>query len=572
MSRFDYLKQPPFSLTDDGIRWVCDTLDGMGVEEKIGQLFHLVTYSAEETELRRILETYHPGGMMLRAMPAEDAVRVCRVLQTHSRIPMLISANLEAGGDGVVQGGTNVGPNLMIGATGDPTLAGLQGKIAAREGYSVGVNHAFAPVIDLDLNFRNPITNTRTYGSDPAFVAEAGAAFVEAVQAQGMAATLKHFPGDGVDERDQHLVSSVNTLSTEEWDATYGQVWRRCIGAGALTVMVGHILQPAWSRALSPGIRDADILPASLAPELLRGLLRERLGFNGMIITDASTMAGMCIPMDRRLAVPRAIAAGCDMFLFTKNLDEDYAFMREGVKSGILTPERLDEAVSRILGVKAALRLAERRADGSLLPRQEEAARVVGCADHRAAERLCADRGITLVKNRDHLLPLSPVFHRRVLLYTLTSGISAFGNGGGEDVARAMAEALRNEGFRVTVFQPAEGFEGLMTPYSDIADRYDLILYAANLATQSNQTTVRITWENPMGANCPSYLSVVPTVFVSFANPYHLLDVPRIGTFVNAYRFKDVTVRAVIDKLLGRSAFHGKSPTDPFCGKWDTTL
>ena len=101
--------------------------------------------------------------------------------------------------------------------------------------------------------------------------------------------------------------------------------------------MVGHIMQPAYSRALVPGIRDEDILPATLAPELLRGLLRGKLGFNGMIITDSSTMAGMCVPMDRRVAVPRAIAAGCDMFLFTKNIDEDYGYMKAGLENGILT-------------------------------------------------------------------------------------------------------------------------------------------------------------------------------------------------------------------------------------------
>ena len=572
MPCYDLLREPPFSLPQESVDWVKTTLEALSDEEKIGQLFHLVTYSSDEDALRKICETYRPGGMMARTMPLEEACRVTNCLQKYAKIPMLISANFEAGGDGMISEGTNVGPNLLVAATGDPDMARSQGMVAAREGRAVGANYAFAPVVDIDLNFRNPITNTRTYGSDPAFVAAAGEAFVREVQSHGMATSVKHFPGDGCDERDQHLVTSINSLSCEEWDNTYGMVYRRVIAAGALTVMVGHIMQPAYSRALSPGIRDEDILPASLAPELLRGLLREKLGFNGLIITDASTMAGMCIPMDRREAVPRAIAAGCDMFLFTKNIDEDYRYMREGLARGVLTRERLDEAVMRILALKAALHLPEMAADGSIFVDPAQAKTVVGADAHREIERECADRGVTLVKDTAHLLPLSPEKHRRVLLYGLSSGESAFGTGGGEDIESAFAQALRAEGFSVEVFRPAKGFEGLMTPYEDVVGRFDLIIYVANLVTRSNQTVVRIEWANPMGANCPSYLSSVPTVFISFANPYHLLDVPRIRTFVNAYKFKDATVRAVIDKLLGRSPFRGVSPSDPFCGRWDTRL
>ena len=572
MPNYELLKKAPFSLGEASVAWVRETLQGMSEDEKIGQLFHLVTYTSDEETLRTLCETYKPGGMMSRTLPLEEACRVSNALQRYSRIPMLISANFEAGGDGMVAEGTNVGPNMMIAATADPDNARRQGEIAAEEGMAVGANYAFAPVVDIDYNFRNPITNTRTYGSDPAFVAAAGEAFTRAVQAKGMAVSVKHFPGDGCDERDQHLVTSINSLSTEEWDKTYGMVYRRSIEAGALTVMVGHIMQPAYSRALVPGIRDEDILPATLAPELLGGLLRGKLGFNGLIITDASTMAGTCIPMDRRVAVPRAIAAGCDMFLFTKNIDEDYAFMKAGLESGILTRERLDEAVMRILGLKAALRLPEKRADGSIFVSLEKAREVVGCPRHREVEREITDCGVTLVKNREDLLPIRPEKHRRILIIGLRGGESAFGTGGGEDIEAATAEALRKEGFEITIFKPAKGFEGLMTPYADIVGRYDLILYVSNLVTKSNQTTVRIEWASPMGANCPNYLSAVPTVFVSFANPYHLLDVPRVKTYINAYKFKAVSVQAVVDKLLGRSPFLGVSPVDAFLGKWDTHL
>jgi beta-N-acetylhexosaminidase len=202
----------------------------------------------------------------------------------------------------------------------------------------------FAPIIDIDRNFRNPITNTRTFGSDPEMVKRCGEAYVKAVQAEGVAACIKHFPGDGCDERDQHLVTTVNDLSCEDWMAAYGAAYKAGIEAGSLTAMVGHIMQPAWSRRLSAqyhlNLRDEDMLPASLSRELLQGLLRGVLGFNGLICSDASVMAGFCIPMERRRAVPACIAAGCDMFLFTRNMDEDIHFMEDGVENGTLSAER----------------------------------------------------------------------------------------------------------------------------------------------------------------------------------------------------------------------------------------
>ncbi len=572
MPEFDLLKKPPFSLDNSQLSWVRETLASMDEDDKIGQLFHLITYTDNEGYLAMLCGKYRPGGVMCRTFTIQEACNTTNRFQKYARIPMLISANFEAGGDGMIDVGTNVGPNMMIAATGDVEAARLQGEVCAREGAAVGANYTFAPVIDIDMNFRNPITNTRTYGADADFVAQAGAAFTQAVQSHGMCVSIKHFPGDGVDERDQHLVTSSNDLSCEDWDATYGKAYRAGIEAGAMTVMVGHIMQPAWSKALNPALRDEDLLPATLSRELLQGLLRGKLGFNGMIITDSSTMAGFCIPMARSKALPLSVMAGCDMFLFTKNIDEDYGYMKAGLADGTLTRERLDEAVMRILGLKAALRLHEKKADGSIFVDPEEARRIVGCPAHKEIERDVADRSVTLVKNLDNLIPISPEKHPRVLLYPLSMGANDFGTGGGEDIGAIFKEALEKEGFRVDIFVGGKGFEGMAEPVSAITENYDLLIYVSNLATKSNQTTVRIEWASPMGANCPNYVNVVPTVFISFANPYHLLDAPRIRTYINAYKFKDATVQAVVEKLLGRSQFQGKNPVDPFCGKWDAHL
>jgi beta-N-acetylhexosaminidase len=563
------LKAKPFNLDDAGVAWVEATLASMTMEDKIGQLFCLAVGSPDEVELTNFLKT-RPGGAMCRPMEAASTVKAVGFLQKNSRIPMLIAANLEKGGTGAAHEGTTIGSELQVAATNDPAIAGRLGTVCGREGGAVGINWSFSPIIDIDRNFRNPITNTRTFGADPKRVLQMGIQYVEALQAEGLAASIKHFPGDGMDERDQHLVSSINSTTCEEWDATYGAAYKACIEAGALTVMVGHILHPAYSRKLNPNLADEDILPATLSYELCTGLLRQQLGFNGLIVSDASTMAGMMISMPRGKAVPQVIAAGCDMFLFTRCLEEDVEFMRQGIKSGIVTAARLEEALKRILGLKAALGLHKKNAD-RLAPKLDEALKVLGNPEHVAWARDCADKAITLVKEEKGVLPLSPSRYRKVLFYPIESeqGIAYSVRAG---VVDEFERRLVQEGFEVEQFVPKPGFEGMMDRFTAIAGKYDLIVYLANISTKSNQTTVRIEWQQPMGANVPAYMTSVPTIFISVENPYHLLDAPRVRTYINTYCSTDVVLDALVDKLMGRSAFKGINPVDPFCGKWDTRL
>jgi beta-N-acetylhexosaminidase len=282
-------------------------------------------------------------------------------------------------------------------------------------------------------------------------------------------------------------------------------------------------------------------------------------------------MAGMTIPMSREKAVPLAIAAGCDMFLFTKNLEEDYEYMRKGIETGIITKERLEDALTRILGVKVALKLPRKQAQGELYPPYDTALRNIGTKQHKAWARECADKAITIVKEEPGLLPVTPSRYKKVLFYDIESqqGVAYSVRAG---VAEKFKELLEKEGFDIDVFKPASGFEGLFNRYEDIPNKYDLIIYLANMATKSNQTTVRIEWAQPMGANVPVYMEVVPTIFISVENPYHLIDVPRVKTYINTYSSSDEVLEALVEKLSGRSEFKGKSPVDAFCGMWDTRL
>lgn len=562
------LKGRPFYLNDEDITWVQKTLAEMSIEEKAGQLFCVLLKNDSKETLDYVFNLMNPGGFMYRIMPLKNAINASREVVGRSRIYPLIAANLEKGGNGIVEEGTLVGAPLEIAATDDVEMAERLAEVCAREAKAVGANWSFAPIIDIDTNFRNPITNTRTFGSDPDRVARMGAAYVKTIQKLGLAATIKHFPGDGQDERDQHLVTSINDLDCETWMNTYGKVYKAGIETGVLAVMAGHIMQPAWEKAINPNLRDEDLMPGSLSKELLQGLLRERLGFNGLIVTDATTMAGFMLAMGRERAVPETIARGCDMFLFARNLEEDYQFMLEGIRKGIITEKRLDEAVTRILALKAALGLHKKTLDIS----EEEAKMVIGCKEHRQWASDVADQAITLVKEEKGVLPITPSKYRRILLYRIEPKEEGYSIYKVSPAIEQIKHKLIAEGFEVYEFVPEPYGEGFTTKYKDMVARYDLMLYIANLATKSNQTVVRIEWKQPMGADCGLYINDVPTVFVSLENPYHLLDFPRVRTYINCYSGNEAVVDQLIEKLTGRSEFKGKNPVDPFCGKWDARL
>ena len=559
--------QKPFNLTESDVKWVKDTLGGMTTDEKIAQLFCLCGRMGTDEEVDQILSVGEPCGLMYRPFTTEQAVNFTKILKNRMKLPMLIPANLEKGGNGIVTEGTMLGSPTEIAATDDVETARRLGIICGREAKAVGANWAFAPIIDIDYNFRNPITNTRTFGSCPERVKEFGKAYVEEIQKLGLAASIKHFPGDGCDERDQHLVTSINDLSCEEWDKTYGAAYKASIDAGSLTVMIGHIMQPAYTRFFNPEIKDEDMLPGSLSKELMLDLLRGKLGFNGLICTDACSMAGFTTAMARDKSVPTSIANGADVFLFPKNYAEDFGFMKKGLEDGILTAERLDEAVTRILALKAALNLNKEKE----LPTLESAMKVVGCAEHKKWAQECADKAVTLVKEEKGVLPLTPDKFKRIL-YCPIEGEQGVAYSVKAGVCDHFKELLSGEGFEVTTFTPPQGMEGMSAKYMEVVNNYDAIIYCLNLATKSNQTVVRVEWAQPMGANCPHYINSVPTIVVSVENPYHLLDMPRVKTFINGYSSTDETITAIVEKLVGRSEFKGINAVDPFCGKWDTRL
>ena len=555
-------KANPFFLDDEKIRWVEETYDNMTLDEKIGQLFCPIIFTKDKQELENFIDKYHIGGMLYREGPGQEIRDAHKILQEASKIPLLTASNLEYGGNGSAVEGTYYGRQMLVAATNDTDSAYRLGKISCREGAAVGVNWAFAPVVDIDRNYHNPIMNVRTFGDDVQRVIDMGTAYIKAAKEEGVATAVKHFPGDGIDERDQHLLTSVNSLSVSKWDESYGRIYEAMIEAGTLSIMAGHIALPSYEDFYE-GKEVNKVIPATLSPNLLKKLLRDKLGFNGLITTDATPMVGFCCACDRETAVPMTIESGCDVFLFNRNIDEDYEYMHRGYEKGILSDARLEEAVKRILATKAALGLNTKKKKGTLVP-EEDALKVLNCKEHDRWARECADKGVTLVKDTQNLLPISPVKHKRILLQILGEYES------NDRVQSFFVDKLTKEGFDVTVYVK-EGFEVMDDSVAKLKERYDLVMYVANIETASNHTVARINWHTMfgLGTNMPWMVYEMPVMFISVGNPYHLLDAPMVKTFINGYCNSEYVMSAVIDKIMGRSPFKGVSPIDPFCGRQD---
>ena len=259
------------------------------------------------------------------------------------------------------------------------------------------------------------------------------------------------------------------------------------------------------------------------------------------------------------------------MFLFTKNLEEDLAFMKAGYERGVFDAARLDEAVTRILALKASLGLAEATAK-DLHRDPDTATAALGNETYRAWSREVADRAITLVKEETGIFPITPKRFPRVLFYaTENLGRAQLPMDNPANPNARFLQMLRDAGFEVTLFVPQKVTEGAQPSVNELKSKYDLIIYS--MAKKPNyQVLTRIKWDEPQGASIPIYCHTIPTVFVSFENPYYLLDVPHMRTYINCYSDTRTTMEALLDKMMGKRPFCGVSPVDAFCGKWETRV
>jgi beta-N-acetylhexosaminidase len=547
-----FLSRPPFNLDARAAAWVRAAFRALSTGEKVGQLFNFLSRGTDPDELAR-LERLRPGGITRYFGPDAESERArIASAQKAAAIPLLVSADLE-GSRMSLPFGTQLPNPLALAAIDNLEMTAEISRIIAEEANFVGLNWSFTPVIDINRAFRSSIVATRSFGADVDRICRHAVAHIETLQRHRIAATAKHWPGEGYDDRDQHLVTTINPLSMAEWDATFGKLYRTAIETGVLSVMSAHIALPEFVRSQLPDAGVEAFRPASISKLLNIDLLRGRLGFNGLIVSDASEMAGLTSWCRARAAKWQLIAGGCDMILFSRAPEEDLAAVQAAVEDGRISAQRFEDAVLRVLALKAALGLHD-----------TASARPAG-AISRASDRAIADaalrRAPTLVKDVQGLLPINPQRHRRVLV--ISGGIISPLHS--EPQIFKLPEMLSAEGFEVTVHtqQPAVDPAG-----------FDLVLYLLGEETLLTRGRVFLDWARLGGdfvGAMRRYWHDIPTVMISFGYPYHLYDAPRAPTYINAYCTIDEMQAAVVDLLMGRHPWNRNSPVDPLCGLGDAS-
>ncbi|CYU02828.1 glycosyl transferase family protein [Streptococcus suis] len=586
------LRKKPYSLDEEAISWIEENIAQMTLDEKIGHLFVNMGSQRTEEYLTGVLNDYKIAAVRYNPGPAADIWEQNYILQTKSKIPLLIAANTESGGNGAVTDGTKIGDEIKIAATTDPHYAYEMGKVAGLEAAAVGCNASFAPIMDLSRNWRNPIIANRTWGANVDQVIELSKEYMRGIMEHGIVPFAKHFPGDGIDERDHHLSFASNPMTKSEWMETFGRIYCEMAEAGLPGIMAGHIHLPNVEKEMHPERELDDMLPASLNKTLLDELLRGELGYNGAIVTDASHMIGMTASMPRRELLPTAIEAGCDLFLFFNDPEEDLRWMKEGLENGLLSEERLHDALRRTLGLKAKLGLHqfEGRRQEIMLPK-EEALALIGRDEAKQLAKEVADKAITLVKaKQEGIFPVKPERYKRILLVEVDGYKGGFGamiNAGKKRAADTLKELLEARGHQVSIWENTEARIAKLPeeerpaaianvyaskrPIAEITDNYDLIINLVDV--NSGGTTQRIIWPAAKGTpDQPFYVHEIPTIVVSVQHPFALADMPQVATYINAYDGLPVTLEALVAKLAGESDFTGVSPVDAYCGLLDTRI
>ena len=588
------LRAKPYCLSDADIAWVESTIAGMSDEEKVGQLFWQLTASQEEDYLKELMEKYHLGGCRYNGMPGAKVLEQNRTLQKYAKIPVFIACNPENGGNGVCSDGTFVSSQVKLGATGKPEYAQAMGRVSGAQIAATGCNMAFAPVADITYNWECEEILSRAYGNDPQLVATMSHAYMQGLfETEGVASCAKHFPGNGQDYRDAHLSNNVNHFGLEKWMQTYGHVYKTLIDGGLQAIMGGHILMPEYMKELYPDITPQQLRPATLCPEIMTGLLRDKLGFNGMVVTDASHMVGMTNQMKRKDMLPLAINSGCDMFLFFNDPDEDFASMLDAYRSGVISEARMTEALMRILGLKAAMGLNKKTLD-QLCPSEEVMQAALDNAEFKALSPAVSRDALTLVKYRQEgVLPLSPEKTKRVMIVNVKgadgpmAALMAMAMGGSKDrktPAQKLQERLCAKGFEAFIYESpldkmkqmiAAGEKPSMNLYfagknaiADFVAGQDLVITLFNVPNGHPAFGL-----SKGGGEIPWYVHELPVVGISVSKPTMLADCPMLQTYINTYDANDDTLDALVDALMaGPEAFKGSDPIDAYCGMIDTYM
>lgn len=527
----------------------------LSLREKIGQTVCVLaddaTQKKEYGSLKAFLDKYPIGAIFTGAMAflhPEIEVTAAKLMtqianyQQNSKVPLLTVDDMESGPGLLLKGLPHFPHQMAVGAANSEKLAYEYGKCLALGAKSVGVNWLLTPVADLSLNPFNPDVHVRGFSDNPALASRLLAAMVRGMQDNGIAATLKHFPGDGVDYREQHLVTSTNSLSAEKWMSTFGKVFQDSIDQGASSIMTGHITLPAFQKKTVDGL----YLPASISDELVVDLLKDKMNFGGVVVTDALCMGGLKKwTKDTADSAVQCLMAGNDMMLWPDL--EYFDRIEAAIKNGEMSEERLDDAVNRIWKMKEKLGVFE--------PEKIAVARTPEEINDEltAMSRKVAEKAVTLVCDKKNMLPISPDKYKTILIVGVTPNKQYY------EQLETLRSELESKGFDVSlrhnVQYEADGWE------DRYSQGYDLIIWALNRFPQ-----------RPFGGmdffvdECFSIWGALcdrkeDTIVVSLASPYSYNEYfLQANVFINTFSYVKESQKALARALVGEIPFNTFSP------------
>ncbi len=519
----------------------------MTLEEKVGQMV-AIPYtgrffnrdSEEIARLEHLIVNRKVGGMILYAGSVYETAFLTNACQRWAEIPLLIASDLERGLGNQIQGTTHFPPLMALGAIGEEDYVYRIGEITAREARAIGIHLTYAPVVDVNINPDNPIINVRSFGESPEDVSRLAALFIKGCQDHGLLTTAKHFPGHGDTDKDSHLELPRVSGDLARLENVELYPFRKAIEAGVSVIMTAHLYLPA----LDP----TPDLPATLSPLIITHLLREELGFEGLIVSDAMTMDGITKLYSPQDAAVKAVQAGVDMILKTPATEDVIDALIESVKTGEISEQRIDDSVGRILEAKARLGLHKRK-----LVKIDALDRILGSKTHLQLAQQAYEGAITLVKNDEKVLPLSDP-DQKIAVFSLSS------DPGGYYAGRTLVDELEDRFPElVSFYAEATTGEKYLEEGKKLAEDADVLIFALFSARLARKGSVDLSLDHIQLVH-EAASGETPVVVISFGSPYFLRHFPEVDSYLCVYRYTREAQITAARALLGEIDIKGRLP------------
>lgn len=542
----------------------------MTPDEKVGQLVHVginARFANQESaffkNLKRDVVENKVGGIIFFGAPIYETTHIANRMQEAAKTPLLMSLDAETGIGMRFEDATNFPWAMAVTATGDPEFARRMGVVTGREARAIGIQHVYAPVLDVNNNADNPVINVRSFGEDPTDVARFGSAFAQGVQSQKVIATAKHFPGHGDTAVDSHRGLPIIDLPKSRLDSLELVPFKKAIDDGIASVMIAHIALPQVdgeqvkplaeykggdAEAGAEIVSQSATIPATLSSKIQTDILRKELGFKGLIVSDAMSMSGLTLYFTQEEAGVRAFLAGTDILEKPTDADSILRGLKAAVASGRIPMSRLDESVTRQIAWKHELGLFKDR-----MTPLDQIDRVVGNAETQALTDEIANKAITLVRNDANALPLDR--SKKIAVLGISNGFD------GPNTMNSLVGTLRSNGLR---FTPAYLQENSLQQQADAARKAvgesDVVVVGLYGRVRSGARNSVGIPENGAAILREALASGKTVIGISFGNPYILSSFPEMKTYLVAYGDMSSLQRASARSLLGLQSITGKLP------------